>query len=104
MLHGGQKFSKLDLTHAYQKLVLSQESCPLLTGNAHDRLFQLKRLQSGVHSASGIFEREMEKILDKIPFVKVRSDDILISGRDYTEHLQILKSALSIIKELMDFD
>ena len=98
MLHGGQKFSKLDLTHAYQKLVFSQESCPLLIGNTHDGLFQPKRLQSGVHSASGNFEREMEKILDKIPFIKVRSDDILISGRNYTEHLQILKSALSIIK------
>ena len=40
----------------------------------------------------------MEKPLDKIPFVKVRSDDILISGRSDVEHLENLKSALSILK------
>ena len=40
----------------------------------------------------------MEKRLDKIPVVKVRSDDILISGRNDVEHLENLKSVLSILK------
>ena len=42
----------------------------------------------------------MEKRLDKIPFVKVRSDDILISGRNDVEHLENLKSVLSILKSV----
>ena len=41
----------------------------------------------------------MEKPLDKIPFVKVRSDDIMISWRDNAEHLQVLTLVLTIIKE-----
>ena len=32
-LNSGEKFSKLDLSHAYQQLLLSPKSCPLLTVN-----------------------------------------------------------------------
>ena len=93
-----ERFSELDLSHAYQQLLLSPESRPPLTVNTHKGLFHPKRLQFGIHSVSGIFQREMEKRLDKIPFVKVRSDDILISGRNDAEHLDNLKSLLSIVK------
>lgn len=60
-LHGGETFSKHDLSHAYQQLVLSQKSRSLLTINTQKRLVQTKRLQSGVHSTSDIFERERER-------------------------------------------
>ena len=95
-LNSGENFSKLDLSHAYQQLLLSPESRPLLTVNTHKGLFQPKRLQFGIHSASGIFQREMEKRLET--FVKVRSDDILMSGRNDVEHLENLKSVLSVLK------
>ena len=41
-----------------------------------------------MHSAPDIFQSEMEKILDKIPDLKVRSDNILISGKNDDEHLE----------------
>ena len=97
-LNGGEKFCKLDPSHTYQQLQISTESRPLLTDNTHKGLFQPKRLQFGIHSASVIFQKEMEKRLDEIPFVKVRSDEILISGRNDIEHLEYLKSVLSILK------
>ena len=97
-LNGGEKFCKLDPSHTCQQLQISTESRPLLTANTHKGFFQPKRLQFGIHSASVIFQREMEKRLDKIPFVKVRSDEILISGRNDVEHLEYLKSVLSILK------
>ena len=40
----------------------------------------------------------MEKRLDKILFVKVRSDNILMSGRNDVELSENLKSVLSILK------
>ena len=97
-LNGGEKFYALDLSLAYRQLLLSPESCPLLIVNTHKGLFQSKRLQFGIHSASGIFQREMEKCLDKILFLKVWSDDILISGRNDVEYLENLKSVLSVLK------
>ena len=71
MLHGGEKFSKLDLSQVYQQLILSHNLRELLTINTHKELFQLTRLQIGVHSASGIFRRELESRLASRPFAKV---------------------------------
>ena len=41
-LNGGEIFSKLCLSHAYQQLLLSPEPHPLLTVNSHKDLFQSK--------------------------------------------------------------
>ena len=93
----GEKFTKLDLSQAYQQLLLSPRSRELLTINTHKGLFQPTRLQFGVNSASEIFQRELENRLAFIPYVKVRSDDILISGKNDVEHFNNLKKILKII-------
>ena len=41
----------------------------------------------------------MDKRLRNIPFVIVRVDDILVSGRNDAEHLHNLKVVLSVLKE-----
>ena len=40
----------------------------------------------------------MEKRLSKVPFVKVRADDILVSGKNDSEHLENLESVFKVIK------
>ena len=85
------------MSQAYQQLLLSPRSRELLTINTHKGLFQPTRLQFGVHSASGIFQRELENRLASIPYVKVRFDDILISGEDDIEHFSNLRKVLKII-------
>ena len=97
MLRDGQKFSKLDLSHAYQQLELDEETQELLTVNTHCRLYRTTRLQFGVHSATGIFQREMDKRLKDIPFCKVCVDDILISGHDDASHLKNLQSVFTAL-------
>jgi len=99
MLAGGKKFTKLDLSQAYQQLELEESSRELLTINTHQGLFQPTRLQFGIHSATGIFQREMDRRLCKIPFTKARVDDILISGRSDEEHLSNLRAVLVELKE-----
>ena len=76
-LNWGEKFTKPHLSQAYQQLLLSLHSRELLTINLHKSLFQPTRLQFGVHSVSGIFQRELENRLASIPCVKVPSDNIL---------------------------
>ena len=71
-MHGRGKFTKLDLSQVYQELLLSPKSRELLTVNTHKGLFQPTHLQFEVHTASGIFQRELENRLASIPFVKVR--------------------------------
>ena len=98
-LVGGEKFTKLDLSQAYQQLELDDASRELLTINTHKGLYQPSRLQFGLHSATGIFQREMEHRLCRIPFVKVRVDDILVSGENDEDHLRNLREVLEALKE-----
>ena len=98
-LNGGEKFTKLDLKQAYQQLVLSEDSRQVLTINTHRGLLRPTRMQFGLHSASGIFQRELETRLAPVPRTIVRVDDILITGKDDEEHLKNLNMVLEILKK-----
>ena len=98
-LNRGKRFSKLYLSHAYQQLLLHEDSRELLTVNTHKGIFQPNRLQYGVHSAAGIFQSEMEKRLRGIPFTIARMDDILISGESDEEQLQNLEKVIAILQK-----
>ena len=98
-LAGGKKFSKIDLRQAYQQLELDDESKELLTVNTHKGLYQPERLQFGVHSATGIFQREIERILQDFPSVLVRIDDILMTGKTDEEHFWTLVWVLLVLQE-----
>lgn len=50
-LAGGEQFSKLDLSHAYQQLVLEEESRKLVIITTHKGLFKYNRLPYGVATA-----------------------------------------------------
>ena len=47
-LAGGQKFSKLDLSHAYQQVLLEEKSRKFVTINTHRGLYHYNRLPFGV--------------------------------------------------------
>ena len=98
-LAGGRTFSKIDLSQAYQQLELDEASRELLTVNTHRGLYQPDRLQFGVHSATGIFQREMEKVLSGIVFVLVRIDDILLTGQCDWDHFIVLVNVLNALEK-----
>ena len=62
-------------------------------------LFQPNCLQFGLHSATGIFQREKDKRLGRLLFAKVRLNNILISGKTGVEHLNNLKAVLKFLKK-----
>ena len=59
-LGGGNIFTKLDMSQAYQQLLLDEESKKFTTINTHKGLYQYNRLPFGVSSTPGIFQRTME--------------------------------------------
>ena len=92
-------FSKIDLKQAYQQLELDDETKELLTVNTHRGLFKPSRLQFGVHSATGIFQREMDRRLKHLPRVKARVDDIAIGGLDEADHFNMLYQVCEVLKK-----
>ena len=90
-LAGGQKFSKSDLSQSYQQLALEEESCELVVINTHIGLFSYTCLPFGVATASALFERAMDFILQGIAGVICYIDDILVTGKDDAQHPQALE-------------
>ena len=66
-LSWGEKFSKLDLSRAYQQIVLDKDSREYVTINTHKGLYRPTRLPFGVSSASAIFQSKIEQVLQGIP-------------------------------------
>ena len=98
-LTGGKQFTKLDLTSAYQQMLLDEESSKYVTINTHKGLYEYTRLPFGVASAPAVFQRAMDSILQGIPHVICYLDDILITGRSEAEHVSNLEAVLERLQE-----
>ena len=85
----------MDLSRAYQHIVLDEDSREYVTINTHKGLHRPTRLPFGVSSALAIFQSEIEQALQGIPMVVCRVDDILISGKNDQEHLDHLDEVLT---------
>ena len=98
-LTGGKRFTKLDLSSAYQQLLLDEESSKLVAINTQKGLFRFTRLPFGVASAPAVFQRTMDTILQGVPQVICYLDDILITGQSDAEHMANLETVLKRLKE-----
>ncbi len=98
-LAGGKSFTKLDLSQAYQQLVLDEESKAFVVINTQRGLFRYNRLLFGGSSAPAIFQRAMETLLNGIPGVVVYTDDILITGETDQDHLATLEEVLARMED-----
>ena len=98
-LSEGEKFTKLDLSQAYQQILLDEDSRKYVTINTHKGLYRPTRLPFGVASASAIFQSKIEQVLQGIPMVVCRVDGILVSGKNDQDHLKNLREVLSRLKQ-----
>jgi hypothetical protein len=94
-LAGGEYFSKIDLSQAYQQMLVDTASKELLTINTHRGLYQYNRLPFGVASAPAIFQQAMDTLLQGVQSVICYLDDILVTGKNIEEHLHNLEEVLN---------
>ena len=77
-LTAGCLFSKLDLSAAYQQMVLDEKSWPYVTINTQKGLYKYLSLPFGVSPAPAVFQKAMDAILQGLPQVICYLDDILV--------------------------
>lgn len=85
-LNGGESFTKVDLSNAYNQIRLDEESAKLLTWSTHKGLYKLNRLPFGITPASSIFQKTLEQTLQGLNGVANFVDDIIITGKTRKEH------------------
>ena len=98
-LAGGKSFTVLDLSHAYNQLLLDEESQKYVTVNTHRGLYRYKRLPFGIASAPAIFQRVMDTILQDLPEVMCYLDDIIITSKTDEGHWKNLRKVLERLRQ-----
>ena len=93
-LAGGQAFTKIDLSNAFNQLKVDESSSQNLTINTTTGLFQPTRLPYGIKTAPLMFQNVMDQVLHGIPGVCCYIDDILITANSEAEHLHRLETVL----------
>ena len=97
-LNGATVFSKIDLNQGYHQLELDEDSQSITTAT-HIGLFRYKRLSFGINSAAEIFQKSIEEVLQGIGGVRNISDDIIVFGKDQSDHDDALQAVLQRMRE-----
>lgn len=98
-LNGGRLFSKLDMSSAYNQLELDEDSQLILAWSTQDGLFAPTRLPFGIKPACAIFQSIMSKTLQGCAGTVCFLDDILVTGKNKTEHFYNLESVFTKLRE-----
>ena len=75
---GAQYFAKLDAISGYWQIKVDEASADLLTFSTPFGRYQFNRMPFGIRSASEIFQRIVERVIENVEGAMNFQDDILI--------------------------
>jgi len=87
-LNGGEKFTKLDLSSAYQQVLLDEESRQYVTINTH------LGLPFGVAASPAIFQQTVNTTMSYLNGIGDILDDLIVTGSNNVEDLCNLEGTL----------
>ena len=93
-LHDCKIFTKLDLRQGYHQLALDSSTKKVATFSTPWGNYRPQRLVFGAKSSQDVFDEAMLRVFGDIHHCSNQRDDILLGGRDKTEHREVLKTAL----------
>ena len=94
-LNGVDKFTRLNLSNAYQQVVLDEESQPYVTITTPLGLYRYTRLPFGIAAASAIFQQIIDKLLNGLNQIGGILDDLIVTGEDEAKHVSNLNKTLT---------
>ena len=92
-------FSKMDAKAGYWAICLDQESQMLTTFQTPFGRYCFLRLPFGLKVSQDIFQREMDRILEKCDGACGIADDVVIYGSTEEEHDKNLIQFMNVVKE-----
>ena len=95
-LSGAQVLSKVDARHGYLSIVLDDESSMLTTFNTPFGRYWYLRLPFGLSVSGNIFQEKMDQILEQCPGTMSIADDIVVFGKDESEHDNNLHNLMEV--------
>ncbi|XP_046976658.1 uncharacterized protein K02A2.6-like [Vanessa cardui] len=99
ILSGGEQYTKLDLSSAFQQCLLHEESQAMTAITTHVGTFVYRRVPFGIKCIPENFQKIMEETLNGLPSTAVFADDICITSKDSDTHLKNLRAVLQRLKD-----
>ncbi|KAK7933984.1 hypothetical protein WMY93_004880 [Mugilogobius chulae] len=96
---GARYFSKLDAAQGFWQIKLDETSSKYCTFNTPYGRYRFLRMPFGIISASEIFHRAMDNMLEGLEGVRCYVDDVIIWGSTLQEHNERLNNVLQRIRE-----
>jgi hypothetical protein len=90
---GSDRFSVIDMNHAFHQFPLDEESKNLFVFYTPWRLYRYEMLVMGVHTASSVCQEKTRLLLEGLDVVQQIKDDIVIHGAS-KQHDQRLQAVL----------
>ena len=98
VLHGSKIFTNLDLVRGYNQIPMEENSIPKTAVITPTGLFEYLRLPFGLCNATKTFQRFMDELFSKLPFVFVYLDDILIFSKSEDDHGKHLEEVFKVLE------
>ena len=97
MLAGKNYFTTLDLLKGYYQIPMHKDSIEKTAIITPFECFEFLQLPFGVMNASSNFQRLIDTVLDRIPFVFKYLDDVIIASPTLQDHMQDVKTVLDCL-------
>lgn len=99
-LSGGEKFTKIDLRHAYEQCLITDDSQPYTAITTHMGTFAYRRTPYGLSCVPEKFQKIMEETLRRVSGCVVFLDDICVTGVNKKEHEKNLRAVLGRLRDM----